>query len=69
MQGYTTLAAEAVAQMKEMKIQRPTHVLLQAGVGAMAGGVLGYLVDEFGAKICIPLLSSRIWLTVSTVPA
>lgn len=36
--------------MKEMKIQRPTHVLLQAGVGAMAGGVLGYLVDEFGAK-------------------
>lgn len=50
MQGYTTLAAEAVAQMKEMKIQRPTHVLLQAGVGAMAGGVLGYLVDEFGAK-------------------
>lgn len=48
MQGYTTLAAEAVDQMKEQQIERPTHVFLQAGVGAMAGGVLGYLCDMFG---------------------
>lgn len=33
-----------------MGIKQPTHVLLQAGVGALAGGVLGYLVDCFGAK-------------------
>lgn len=49
MQGYTTLAVEAVDQMKEQEIERPTHVLMQAGVGAMAGGVLGYLCDRYGA--------------------
>lgn len=41
-QGYTTLAQETGIQMKEKNIQ-PTHVFLQAGVGAMAGGLLGYL--------------------------
>lgn len=50
MQGYATLADEAVEQMVAMGITRPTHVFLQAGVGAMAGGVLGYLVDVFGAR-------------------
>ncbi|KFB98774.1 putative diaminopropionate ammonia-lyase [Trabulsiella guamensis ATCC 49490] len=50
MQGYATLADEAVEQMTSMGISRPTHVFLQAGVGAMAGGVLGYLVDVYGAS-------------------
>ncbi len=36
MQGYATLADEAVEQMAAMGIARPTHVFLQAGVGAMA---------------------------------
>ncbi|MDD1781841.1 diaminopropionate ammonia-lyase [Enterovibrio sp. ZSDZ35] len=45
-QGYMTMADEAVEQLEE----QPTHVLLQAGVGAMAGGVLGYLVDKLGAE-------------------
>lgn len=49
MQGYATLAVEAVGQMKQMGIDAPTHVFLQAGVGAMAGGVLGYLCDEYGS--------------------
>ncbi|HEY3985793.1 diaminopropionate ammonia-lyase [Cedecea sp.] len=49
MQGYATLADEAVEQMSSMCLTRPTHVLLQAGVGAMAGGVLGYLADVYGA--------------------
>lgn len=49
MQGYATLADEAAEQMRQMHIEQPTHVLLQAGVGAMAAGVLGYLVDVFGA--------------------
>ena len=40
-QGYSTLVYEAVEQMKELGYDRPTHVFLQAGVGAMAGGVLG----------------------------
>lgn len=50
MQGYSTLADEAVEQMKDLGIKRPTHVFLQAGVGAMAGGVLGYLADVYGAQ-------------------
>ena len=50
MQGYATLADEAVEQMSAMGIARPTHVFLQGGVGALAGGVLGYLVDVYGAE-------------------
>ncbi|MEL4013666.1 diaminopropionate ammonia-lyase [Dryocola clanedunensis] len=46
MQGYATLAVEAAEQMPVA----PTHVFLQAGVGAMAAGVLGYLVDVYGAE-------------------
>ena len=42
-QGYTTMAAEAAGQLAEAGFDCPTHVFLQAGVGAMAGGVLGYL--------------------------
>lgn len=50
MQGYATLADEAVEQMRAMKSGDPTHVFLQAGVGAMAAGVLGYLSDVYGAR-------------------
>ena len=49
MQGYTTMAAEAVEQLRLYGEQRPTHVFLQAGVGSMAGAVLGYLVNRYGA--------------------
>ena len=45
--GYLTLAAEAVEQLEETI---PTHVFLQAGVGAMAGGVLEYLLSCYRDK-------------------
>jgi diaminopropionate ammonia-lyase len=48
-QGYMTMADEAIEQAAEMPEGLPTHVMLQAGVGAMAGGVLGYLADKLGA--------------------
>lgn len=48
-QGYTTLAAEAADQLDEKGLV-PTHVFLQAGVGAMAGGVLGYLLDRYAGS-------------------
>jgi len=38
MQGYGTMAAEAAEQLG----RRPTHVLVQAGVGSLAGAVVGY---------------------------
>ncbi len=48
-QGYMTMAAEALEQAAAMGQGMPTHVMLQAGVGSMAGGVLGYLADKIGA--------------------
>ena len=47
MQGYTTMALEALRQMKE---EKPTHIFLQAGVGAMAGAVTGFFADYFGEE-------------------
>ena len=44
MQGYTTMALEAVSQLGE----KPTHVFLQAGVGAMAAAVTGFLAGYYG---------------------
>lgn len=46
-QGYITMADEALDQLKLDGIIKPTHIFLQAGVGAMAGGVLGYYVNKF----------------------
>lgn len=52
-QGYTTMASEAIDQLRLQGIQKPTHVFLQAGVGSMAGAVLGYYVNKF--KGCHPI--------------
>lgn len=48
MQGYTTMTYEAVEQLRAAGYERPTHVLLQAGVGALAGSVAGALQNEYG---------------------
>ncbi|GGA36567.1 diaminopropionate ammonia-lyase [Psychrobacillus lasiicapitis] len=48
MQGYVTLLDEAIEQIAESGVDKPTHVFLQAGVGSFAGSMLGYLVDRFG---------------------
>lgn len=45
-QGYMTMADEAVEQVEQLGFETPSHVILQAGVGAMAGGVLGYLAGR-----------------------
>lgn len=47
-QGYMTMAGEALEQMRAAGEPGPTHVFLQAGVGSMAAGVLGYFVNVFG---------------------
>lgn len=43
MQGYGTMAGEAAEQLG----QRPTHVFVQAGVGSLAGAVVGYFANRF----------------------
>lgn len=55
-QGYTTMVYEAIQQLESFGESFPTHVFLQAGVGAMAGGVTGFLAnyyDEHRPKILI----------------
>lgn len=47
MQGYGSMAAEAVRQLKAEGVDRPTHILIQAGVGSLAGAVVGYFVNLF----------------------
>lgn len=45
--GYLTMAAETIRQMNRVL---PTHIFLQAGVGAMAGGIEAFfmnLADDF----------------------
>lgn len=45
MEGYITMAAEATEQLKG---EKPTHIFLQAGVGAMSGAVCGYFASLYG---------------------
>lgn len=47
MQGYMTMAAEALEQLGDTV---PTHVFLQAGVGSMAGAVTGFICNYYGDK-------------------
>ena len=51
MQGYATLAVEALEQMQMEACGAPTHVFLQAGVGSFAGGVLGFLASSLGKSM------------------
>ena len=46
MQGYGTLAMEADQQLAEDGC-RPTHIFIQAGVGSLAGAVVGYFANRF----------------------
>ncbi|SDQ91093.1 diaminopropionate ammonia-lyase [Pseudovibrio sp. Tun.PSC04-5.I4] len=56
-QGYMTMAGEAADQLAKLDVSVPTHVMLQAGVGAMAGGVLGYLADAYGSDKFTSIIS------------
>lgn len=55
MQGYQTLYAEAQEQLVSVGISKPTHVFIQAGVGALAASVIGFYHSLFGndAPKCI----------------
>lgn len=45
MQGYTTMGLEIARQLDG---EKPTHIFLQAGVGAMAGAMAGFFADLCG---------------------
>ena len=47
MQGYATMGSEALEQLKGYGVDRPDVVILQAGVGCMAGAICAYIVNSF----------------------
>ncbi|SEH44389.1 MULTISPECIES: diaminopropionate ammonia-lyase [Atopobiaceae] len=47
MQGYGTMAAEAAEQLRQLEVNRPTHVFVQAGVGSLASAVVGFFTNLF----------------------
>jgi diaminopropionate ammonia-lyase len=50
MQGYGSMAYEARAQLKQAGFERPTHIFVQAGVGSLAGGAVGYFANLYKDK-------------------
>lgn len=47
MKGYTTMGIELTTQLRD---EIPTHIFLQAGVGAMAGAMTGFFQDYYKKK-------------------
>lgn len=54
MAGYATLAEEIAQQLKGTV---PTHLILQAGVGSFAGGVLGAMVARWGGQKPVTIIA------------
>ncbi len=51
MQGYGTMGLEALEQLRnDYKVDKPTHIFLQAGVGSLAGGIQGFFASVFGEE-------------------
>ena len=47
MQGYGTMGSEALDQLAGYGVERPDLVILQAGVGCMAGAICAYIVNRY----------------------
>ena len=47
MQGYGTMVLEALEQLKEFGVERPTHIFIQAGVGSLAGAIQGFFASVY----------------------
>lgn len=47
MQGYGTMASEAAEQLQKADLEPPTHIFVQAGVGSLAGAVIGYFANLY----------------------
>lgn len=50
MQGYTTLLSETQEQLAAQGIVKPTHIFLQAGVGAFAAAMIAFYENLFNAS-------------------
>jgi diaminopropionate ammonia-lyase len=61
MRGYTTSFSEAQEQLAAQGLVRPSHVFIQAGVGALAASCVSFYHRLFGkdAPICVVVEPSR----------
>jgi diaminopropionate ammonia-lyase len=50
MQGYGTMALEASEQLEKLKVLKPTHIFVQAGVGSLAGAIQGFFASKYGEE-------------------
>ncbi len=50
MQGYTTMLSEAQEQLAAQGLTKPSHILVQAGVGSLAAATIGFYANLFGAE-------------------
>ncbi|MCO5195617.1 MAG: diaminopropionate ammonia-lyase [Anaerolineae bacterium] len=50
MQGYTTLLAETQEQLAAQGLVKPTHIFVQAGVGAFAAAMIAFYAKLFGTE-------------------
>jgi len=57
MQGYGTMALESIEQLRKNKVERPTHLFLQAGVGSLAGAVQGVFASIYGDDCPITVIA------------
>ena len=53
MSGYKLIAHEVIEQLEEMKTAKPTHVILQVGVGSFAAAIADYLRESAHSEIKI----------------
>ena len=56
MQGYATMFVEAQEQFAAQGIQRPTHLLVQAGVGSLAAAAIGFYSVLFEDNVPLSLV-------------
>lgn len=56
MQGYATMFVETQEQFTGMGLSRPTHVLVQAGVGSLAAAAIGYYSMLFDDNIPLSMV-------------
>ncbi len=56
MQGYTTLLGETQEQLAAQGLVKPTHIFLQAGVGAFAAAMIAFYKKLFGAAAPVSII-------------
>jgi diaminopropionate ammonia-lyase len=60
MQGYLTIIAEFIEQLKITDNNYPTHILLQAGVGSFAGAIVSIFKQILPDNVCYIIIEPTV---------